>query len=183
MKQYFSFQAKIARLEFALTTIGLGILSSCISACCDTTYYDPFSGTFQDAPLDPLAAIVAVVILTFLLFWEVLTFCKRLNDINRTKWWVLLTLVPLANFVLWLYLCFKPGAGSQPYAREPLKNNPDIQTHTFEDKFKSDNTASSDSQNDFCKVVADIERLGEMHKKGLLTDEEFTTLKKKLLDK
>ena len=68
MRQYFSFQAKIARLEFALTTIGLGILSTCISACCDTTYYDPFSGTFQDAPLDPLAAIVAVVILTFLLF-------------------------------------------------------------------------------------------------------------------
>ena len=86
MKQYFSFQAKIARLEFALTTIGLGILSSCISACCDTTHYDPFSDTLQDAPLDPLAAIVAVVILTFLLFCEVLTFCKRLNDVNRTKW-------------------------------------------------------------------------------------------------
>ena len=84
MKQYISFQAKIARLEFALTTIGLGILSTCISACCDTTYYDPFSGTFQDAPLDPLAAIVAVVILTFLLFWEVLTFCKRLNDLNNS---------------------------------------------------------------------------------------------------
>ena len=50
MKQYFSFQAKIARLEFALTTIGLGILSTCISACCDTTYYEPFTGTFQEAP-------------------------------------------------------------------------------------------------------------------------------------
>ncbi|MBO7172775.1 MAG: SHOCT domain-containing protein [Burkholderiaceae bacterium] len=37
------------------------------------------------------------------------------------------------------------------------------------------------SRPDFDRMVADLERLGEMHQKGLLTDDEFQTLKKKIL--
>ena len=186
MHPYFSFDAKIGRLEFALTTLGAGFLSSCVSICCDTSYYNAYTGQWEEGPLDPLAGIIALLLLVGLVYWQVLTCCKRLNDVHRSRWMVLWCLVPLANFVLWLYLCFKPGVLSQQNAqRQPLGDNPDIQTHTFESKFKSDfgfEKPKNQPKDNFSQVVADIERLGEMHQKGLLTDEEFATLKKKLLD-
>lgn len=186
MNHYFSFNGQIGRLEFALTTIGLGVLSTFVSAICDTTYYDPYTGLIQEDPLSPMGAIFVLVFALFAIYWQFLTFIKRLNDIGRSRWMVLWTFVPLANFILWLYLCFKPGADSfaQCYVQKPLAENPEIQTHTFEDKFKSDTAFEpKPSDREFDKMVTDLERLGEMHKKGMLTDEEFQTLKNKILNK
>lgn len=183
MSSYFSFDAKIGRLEFALTSLGLGFASTFLSAAVETTEYDPYTGTVVTAPVSLEASIFALIVFAGLVYLQVLTSCKRLNDVGRSRWMTLWTLVPIANFVLWLYLCFKPGIESGFEQRVLASQNPEIRTDTFEDKFRSDTTFGSEPKEDFSKVVEDIERLGEMHKKGLLTDEEFQTLKKKLLDK
>ena len=36
---------------------------------------------------------------------------RRLNDLNRSGWWVLLIFVPLVNVLLAIYLLFFPGTG------------------------------------------------------------------------
>ena len=184
MGSYFSFHSKIGRLEFALTTIGVGFLSSCITACFETTYYDPYTESILVSPLDPLTDIVLLLLLVASIYWQVLTFCKRLNDVNRSRWMILWSLIPLANFVLWLYLCFKTGVEAcPPSMRKPIQENSSIQTQTFEDKFKNDDSLETKApQPNFDRMVADLERLGEMHQKGLLTDDEFQTLKKKILN-
>ena len=48
---------------------------------------------------------------------------RRLNDLNQSGWLSLLSLVPVVNFFLWLYLLLAPGsATSNQYGPPPSKN-------------------------------------------------------------
>ena len=40
---------------------------------------------------------------------NVMTACRRLNDIGWTKWWVLLVFFPVVNFLFFILLCLWPG--------------------------------------------------------------------------
>lgn len=45
---------------------------------------------------------------------------KRLHDMDFTGWYVLLLLIPLANFAIWLMLFFKEGTfGPNSYGDDP----------------------------------------------------------------
>jgi uncharacterized membrane protein YhaH (DUF805 family) len=49
---------------------------------------------------------------------------RRLHDINASGWYLLLSLVPLVNFILGLTLLFKKGTeGPNQYGPDPLKSN------------------------------------------------------------
>jgi uncharacterized membrane protein YhaH (DUF805 family) len=67
--------------------------------------------------LATLALYLASFVFTFL-------FAKRrLNDLNRTGWFVLLFFVPLVNLLLLIYLVFFPGTyGGNDYGPEPAAN-------------------------------------------------------------
>lgn len=44
---------------------------------------------------------------------------RRLHDTNRSGWWLLLNLVPLANIVVLVLMCFDSTPGSNQYGANP----------------------------------------------------------------
>ena len=49
---------------------------------------------------------------------------RRLNDLNRSGWWMLLLIVPLANLLLAIYMLFFPGTdGENNWGPAPIANS------------------------------------------------------------
>ncbi len=52
---------------------------------------------------------------------------RRLNDLNRSGWWILLNAVPFINFLLAVYIVFFPGTkGSNNFGPAPAENSPRV---------------------------------------------------------
>ncbi len=45
---------------------------------------------------------------------------RRLHDTNRSAWWLLLSIVPLANIALLVFFCSKGTDGDNDYGPDPL---------------------------------------------------------------
>ena len=63
------------------------------------------------------------------LFWAICTLVflmpyvavavRRLHDINRSGWWLLLVFVPLGNIVLWIWFCLPSTPGPNRFGPRP----------------------------------------------------------------
>ena len=57
---------------------------------------------------------------------------RRLNDLNRSGWWVLLFLVPLVNLILGIYVLFFPGTeGSNNFGPPAVPNTTGVKILAF----------------------------------------------------
>ncbi len=65
--------------------------------------------------------VISFVIFTFLNVAEIMISIRRLHDLGHTGWLVLLTYIPLVNFVFGIYLLFAHGnRGPNIYGPDPL---------------------------------------------------------------
>jgi len=71
--------------------------------------------------------VMGVMYIAMFVVW--IAFAKRrLNDLNRNGWWLLLALVPFVNFLLTIYMMFFPGTdGSNSYGAVPVANTLGVQ--------------------------------------------------------
>ncbi len=69
--------------------------------------------------------MIAVSILTIVaLVFTVMYAKRRLNDLNRNGWWMLLMLVPVVSFLLTIYMIAFPGTdGENDFGAEPDGNS------------------------------------------------------------
>lgn len=93
---------------------------------------------------------------------------RRLHDINKSAWWILLIFVPIIGFILLLiYLCTnskednKYGVNPKSLANENQENN-----------------SLSESSNN---VIEQLGKLSKLKEDGILTQEEFDTQKQQIL--
>ncbi|MBO4779427.1 MAG: DUF805 domain-containing protein, partial [Selenomonadaceae bacterium] len=74
--------------------------------------------------LTDFGVFLAVGLSIALIILAVSIFClaiRRLHDLDRSGWWVLLSFVPIINFILGLYLMFKKGVvGGNRFGADPL---------------------------------------------------------------
>lgn len=72
--------------------------------------------------LDLLFSIIAFVLGIFQLAANIMMGVRRLHDLDKCDWWMLLLLVPLVNLFFCLYLLFFKGTeGPNEYGDDPLQ--------------------------------------------------------------
>jgi uncharacterized membrane protein YhaH (DUF805 family) len=69
------------------------------------------------------AIILAVIVIVPLVVLSIAISVRRLNDLNHSGWWVLLSFVPFVSMLYGLYVLFAPGSkGSNDFGAAPSPN-------------------------------------------------------------
>lgn len=85
---------------------------------------------------------------------------RRLHDINKSGWWLLLYLIPLLGAIVLLVFFCTDSKEDNKYGMNPKSNN-------------SNNLGSN--------AIFQLEKLAELKDKGIITEEEFESKKKQIL--
>lgn len=109
-RKYAVFQGRAARSEYWWFALALFLVALAV------TVLDEALGS-----ADVLPALFAIA--TFLPTLAVQV--RRLHDINRSGWWVLLGLIPLIGFIILVIWFIKPGdAGPNRFGSDPRAQSP-----------------------------------------------------------
>jgi uncharacterized membrane protein YhaH (DUF805 family) len=119
-----SFSGRIGRLRYLAYSMGTYLLLMLVMM--PMFGVSAFMGGEPDISM-PGMLVMAVVYIALIVVW--IMFAKRrLNDLNRNGWWLLLAFVPFANFLLTIYMMFFPGTdGDNDYGAVPVENTLGVQ--------------------------------------------------------
>ena len=108
----FSFKGRIGRLRYLAYGIGTSfiLMAVMMPILCGTMFAGGMVG--GEAAMGGLALIAMIFFYVATLVLSAMFGKRRLNDLNRSGWWFLLFIVPIANLFMVIYLIFFPGAES-----------------------------------------------------------------------
>lgn len=122
-KAPFSFEGRIRRIEYLLSSL-LGGLVTAIAFWLGvgTAIFGAASGSGGGFGFGVLIGFIALIAgLWFMIAQDV----KRLHDVDKSGWLLLLVLIPLVNIALGLYLLFADGTvGPNRYGADPKNRMP-----------------------------------------------------------
>lgn len=105
---------------------------------------------------------------------------RRLHDIGLSAWYLLLYLLIFLGWIaLFVMFVLDSQNGTNRWGPSPKASPADNVTESLAEPSPAVAAPESDSFEGLDSLVA----LAEMHKGGILTDEEFAAAKKKILDK
>lgn len=116
-----SFNGRIGRLRYLAYAMGINFVLMLVMV--------PIMGAsaFMGGSPESMSAVSMVLIAVLYIATIVVSvmFAKRrLNDLNRSGWWCLLFIVPIANLLLALYMLFFPGTdGDNNWGPAPEANS------------------------------------------------------------
>lgn len=115
----YTLEGRLGRLRYLAYSFGLSIV---IQAIATITI-----GLASVMPPDIggiVTMIIMIVTYIMLLVTSFFIMIKRIHDVNRSGWLLLLLLVPLVNIILGLYMLFAPGTdGDNKYGPPPPPNS------------------------------------------------------------
>ena len=115
-----SFNGRIGRLRYLAYGIGANFLLMLVMVPL-VGASALMGGTPEGMSAVGMAALAVFYVATIVI--SVMFAKRRLNDLNRSGWWILLLLVPLVNFILAIYLLFFPGTeGANNFGPAPAPN-------------------------------------------------------------
>lgn len=122
-KKPFSFQGRIRRIEYFLSGLVGGIVSSIIFTVGLGT---SVAGVANDSGAGVgIGMIISLVALVGVWWFMLAQYAKRLHDLNKSAWFLLILLIPLVNFVFALYMLFADGTvGPNRYGDDPKNRMP-----------------------------------------------------------
>ena len=107
-RNYVTFSGRASRSEFWYWTL-FGFLVAAVSSILD-------SALFPSMSTGPISAITSLLLLLPGLAVSV----RRLHDIDRTGWWILITLTIIGLIVLLIWDCTKGTDGPNRFGPDPL---------------------------------------------------------------
>jgi uncharacterized membrane protein YhaH (DUF805 family) len=107
-KKYVTFSGRAARAEYWYWILFAFIVAVMASL------FDAFA--LPDAELSPVNAIVSLG----LLLPNLAVGFRRLHDIDRSAWWVLIVFTGIGIFLLIYWACIKGTTGPNRYGKDPL---------------------------------------------------------------
>jgi len=112
-------EGRLGRLRYLAYSFGLSFLIQMIAT---------ITGAISVVLPQEIGAILAMIILIvayiMLIVTSIFIMIKRLHDVNRSGWLLLLLLVPLINIILGLYMLFAPGTdGPNNFGPPPPPNS------------------------------------------------------------
>jgi len=120
----FSFNGRIGRLRYL--AYGVGTMMLIMAVMIPIVGASAFVGGEQG--ISAVGMIVMAVFYIAMIVLAVMFAKRRLNDLNRSGWWFLLSFVPIANLLLTIYLMFFPGTeGSNNWGPAPAPNSLGVQ--------------------------------------------------------
>lgn len=122
-KKPFSFQGRIRRIEYFLSGLVGGIVSTIIfCASIGTSLVGAANNSGGSIGIGVIISFIAIIGV----FWFMLAqYAKRLHDLNKSAWFLLILLIPLVNFIFALYMLFADGTvGSNRFGDDPKNRMP-----------------------------------------------------------
>ncbi|QGX39704.1 DUF805 domain-containing protein [Permianibacter aggregans] len=119
----FSVEGRIGRIRYLAYTTLIGLMFYAalvvvmlmfgIGLAAAGSGMEGFSGT---------ALVVMILVYLLMIVASVILMRRRLNDLDKSGWWILLALIPLVNIIFGLYVLFAPGTkASNSYGPMPGK--------------------------------------------------------------
>jgi uncharacterized membrane protein YhaH (DUF805 family) len=105
---YVTFSGRAARSEYWYWVL-FGFIVAVVSAILDGVIF-PYSDTGPIEVITSLALLLPGVAMSV----------RRLHDIDRTGWWVLITFTGIGVILLIIWACFKGTTGSNRFGPDPL---------------------------------------------------------------
>lgn len=120
----FNAQGRIGRMRFVTYNFSLVIIAYLfLILALLLVGADIFQGSRSSANMGVFGAIMFIFIVAYLVF-NIFFTVKRLHDVNLSGWVYLVTLIPVINVLIALYLLFAPGTeGQNNFGNPPIANS------------------------------------------------------------
>lgn len=117
LEEIFTTQGRLNRLPYVKYALGMLIISLLLNSIL-AFVFTVLTGNAEGI----LFNILAVVVMLPFSVGQFMVAIRRLHDLNRSGWLVLLELIPFINVILEIYLVFFRGTrGQNQYGADPLE--------------------------------------------------------------
>ncbi len=117
---------------------------------------------------------------------------RRLHDINKSGWWILLSLIPFVNIWILILFLFKGDSdnnrfGQSPYLFDNKDNSINPSTSNVEDQnnkkgpWEKSSTKSNENDSYSLDIENELKKIDDLFKKSLITEEEKKNMRNKVL--
>ena len=116
-EMFFTFKGRLNRQSYIFRglflSLTLGFIETVLTLCVDENVMGAF---------DILMLLIAFAC-SILSFWAGLALnVRRLHDLDKSGWWLLIMCIPIVNFFLGIYILFFKGTeGANQYGNDPLE--------------------------------------------------------------
>ena len=152
LKKYAVFSGRAQRAEYwyfvlfsTIVSLVLMVLDAMTGTLDPQTGYGLLNGLYTLAVFIPTLAVSV----------------RRLHDIGKSGWWLLIALIPLIGVILLIIWFATDSKEDNQYGKNPKASN-------------GSNIANDNS-------IEQLEKLANLKEKGIITEEEFNSKKKELL--
>lgn len=124
-RRYFEFSGRSRRMEYWMFTLFGILVNAAITVVFGRTAYTSMgSFVWFDTRLNAVGDIVSGLFALFSLIPSLAVMVRRLHDVDRSGWWLLLVFLPILGwFVLFIFTCLDGTRGPNRFGLDPKNPN------------------------------------------------------------
>jgi len=116
LEKIFTTKGRLNRLAYLKYMIGFSVVSFLINFIVAFVFV-ALTGNQESTVLNILSVIVTLP----MTIGSIMAGIRRLHDLNRSGWFMLIVLIPIVDVIFGLYMLFRRGTeGSNKYGEDPL---------------------------------------------------------------